>query len=227
MSIDNADSYTGKLFSELARGLDHWSNPVYRLADTQKLQLIEFICLLSKWNRIYNLTAVKAVEAMVSRHLLDSLALLAWLPEQALALADTTVDVMDIGSGAGLPVVPLAIARPDLQFLSVESNGKKTRFQQQALLELGLANVKVRQSRVQQVQDCRAAVITSRAFTAPANFLAFVEPLCLPGASVLVMLGMAERMPAQLPTPFCLEAVHSVDVFGSKSTRHIAICHKS
>jgi len=110
-----------------------------RIEDDLSKPLLDYVHLLHKWNRVYNLTAVRDLNAMVQRHLLDSLVLCRWLPEQTNAsdrAADAQVDVIDVGSGAGLPVLPLAIVRPDLQFASIESNGKKTRFQQQALVEL-------------------------------------------------------------------------------------------
>ena len=108
-------------------------------------QLLRLVGLLNKWNRVYNLTAVRDPAQMLTRHLLDSLVLRPWLPAPMIepghdsadamvgVTVDITADVLDIGSGAGLPVLPLAIVHPELSFVSVESNGKKTRFQQQVL----------------------------------------------------------------------------------------------
>ena len=198
-------------------------------ASTRK-QLLMYVALLMKWNRVYNLTAVRDPNAMVQRHLLDSLVLLRWLPEHsiicdslpALALSDRA-DVVDIGSGAGLPVLPLAIARPDLHFVSIESNGKKTRFQHQVLVELELNNVQVQHCRVQDA-SLQATFITSRAFSAPTQFLEVAQPLCTVSAQVAIMLGHADRLPDPLPEAYSLEQLVPVDIPGAEATRHIALC---
>lgn len=191
-------------------------------------QLLQYVALLMKWNRVYNLTAVRDPHAMVQRHLLDSLVLLRWLPAHSIisdSLSTTApgVDVADIGSGAGLPVLPLAIVRPDLHFASIESNGKKTRFQHQVLVELELKNVQVQHCRVQDA-SLQAAFITSRAFTAPVHFLNLVQPLCQANAQVAIMLGHADRLPQPLPEPYLLEQLEPVDIPGAAGTRHIALC---
>ena len=191
-------------------------------------QLLLYVALLMKWNRVYNLTAVRDPHTMIQRHLLDSLVLLRWLPEHSiisdtLLVSSNSVDVADIGSGAGLPVLPLAIARPDLHFASVESNGKKTRFQHQVLVELKLNNVQVQQCRVQDA-SLQAAFITSRAFMAPAQFLQVAQPLCTVNAQVAIMLGHADKLPSPLPEAFLLEQLVPVDIPGAEAARHIALC---
>jgi len=113
------------------------------LAPAAQEKLIAYIELLAKWNQAYNLTAVRDPEQMIARHLLDSLAILPWVRGPR---------VLDIGSGAGLPGIPLALARPELQFVLLDSNAKKTRFITQALAELGLENVEVVHSRVEKYQ---------------------------------------------------------------------------
>ena len=185
-------------------------------------QLLQYVSLLIKWNRVYNLTAVHDSLAIVERHLLDSLSLLRWLPATS-CTSDKLTDVMDIGSGAGLPVLPLAMARPDLEFVSVESNGKKTRFQHQVLVELGLKNVIVKNQRVQDVSQ-QAVFITSRAFTAPEPFLQLTQPLCVPRSLVVLMLAHAGAMPESLPAPFALEELMPLQVPGTSAPRHIALC---
>lgn len=191
-------------------------------------QLLGFVGLLSKWNRVYNLTAVRDPQEMVTRHLLDSLVLSPWLPRVKSDPADVSDcwDVLDIGTGAGLPVLPLAIVHPELSFLSVESNGKKTRFQQQAVLELGLTNVKIENKRIEDV-NALARVVTSRAFTAPEDFLRIAEPLCAKNGLVAIMLGLAERMPEALPESFVLQELVKVDVPNTESARHVALCRRS
>lgn len=193
-------------------------------SEFEREQLIRFVALLVKWNKIYNLTAVRDPRQMVDRHLLDSLVMSRWLPE--VSTADQAVfDVLDVGTGAGLPVLPLALIRPDLRFLSVESNGKKTRFQQQAILELGLGNVTVRQERIENVTE-RACLVLSRAFTAPVDFLRLAETLCVPGGAVAVMLGKAERLPDRLPPAYELQELVEVDIPGTDSDRHVALCRR-
>ncbi len=186
--------------------------------------LLAYLSLLAKWNRTYNLTAVRDPVKMLDRHLLDSLMMNRWLPEKS-DLQHSDADVMDIGSGAGLPVLPLAIIRPDLQFASVESNGKKTRFQQQVLMELGLKNVKLINQRIEAVTDT-AHMVTSRAFTAPQDFLSIAHPRCAESGRVAVMLGVAERMPQNVGPLYCLEEMVEVEMPGTDSARHIAVCRR-
>jgi len=195
-------------------------------------KLDAYLQLIGKWNRAYNLTAVREIDQMVPRHIIDSFTLLPYLRIGAASGteainggvrdADELVDVIDIGSGAGLPVIPLAIMYPQLTFLSIESKGKKTRFQQQAKVELGLQNMTVLQERVENVQ-AQASCVVSRAFTAPAQFLAIAGKLCKPGGQVLIMLGKADKLPEQLPEPFALESFKQVHIAGVESERHIAL----
>ena len=135
-----------------------------------------------------------------------------------------TVDLLDIGSGGGIPVLPLAIARPDLRCLSVDAVGKKIRFQRQAVLELGLARVDARHARIEDV-SARARVVVSRAFAAPADFLVAAAPRCAAGGTALVMLGRRERLPDALPEPFALGEIRALDVPFGDGERHVAVCH--
>ncbi len=185
-----------------------------------------YLQLMGKWNRAYNLTAVREIDQMIPRHIIDSLSLLPHLRTGEASTDEDHIDVIDIGSGAGLPVIPLAIVHPQLKFLSIESNGKKTRFQQQAKVELGLPNLTVLQERVENVQ-AQASCVVSRAFTAPEKFLAIAQGLCKPGGQVLIMLGKADKMPEALAEPFVLESIEKVSIAGVESERHIAVVRVS
>ena len=111
-----------------------------RPTETQLLHLKQFVELLERWNKTYNLTSVREVKDMIPLHIFDSL-----------VVADYIIgdNCLDVGSGAGLPTIPLAIIQPDRQFTALDTNGKKTRFIQQAVIELGLKNVKVEQARIE------------------------------------------------------------------------------
>ncbi len=151
------------------------------LSDAQQQALLDYRDLLVKWNRAYNLTAVRDPGEMIQRHLLDSLSVLAHLDDR---------DTLDVGTGAGLPGIPLAIARPDLRFVLLDSNGKKTRFVRHARRELGLSNVEVVNTRVEQYRNAPSQII-SRAFAALPDMLRALAPLITDGSRVLAMKAAA------------------------------------
>jgi 16S rRNA (guanine527-N7)-methyltransferase len=148
-------------------------------------QLLRYLELLAKWNRTYNLTAVRDPLEMVSHHLLDSLAVVPHLPMQGDTLAD-------VGSGAGLPGIPLAIARPQWQVTLNDASQKKTAFLRQAAIELKLANVAVHEGRVEAWRPAaRFAVVISRAFAELARFISSCRHLVQPGGVLAAMTGAA------------------------------------
>ena len=142
---------------------DHLQAMSVEASAEQCRQLGQFIALLAKWNKVYNLTAIRGVEQMISEHLLDSLSLTPYVRGPRL---------LDVGTGGGLPGIPLAILLPEIEFVLIDSNAKKTRFVQQVVIELKLNNVEVVCSRI---EDYRPAVlpaqISSRAFASLARFL--------------------------------------------------------
>ena len=145
-----------------ALGIGHDADQVQRLTD--------YLALLQKWNRAYNLTAITDPQRMVAYHLLDSLAIVDAIPSAG--------NCLDVGTGAGLPGIPLAIMLPDSAWTLLDSNGKKTRFVQQAIAHCRLSNVKVVQSRVQDYHaDSNFDAIVSRAYASLADFVASVEHL--------------------------------------------------
>lgn len=152
-----------------------------RLQESEHRALLDYLDLLTKWNRSFNLTAVRQPADMVTRHLLDSLAILEYLPDG---------DVADIGTGAGLPGIPLAIARPQQRFVLVDSNGKKTRFLDHVKLKLGLDNVEVVHSRVEGFTvDTPFAAVTSRAFASLGDMIDGCLHLLAADGVLLAMKG--------------------------------------
>jgi 16S rRNA (guanine527-N7)-methyltransferase len=143
----------------------------------QQEQLLAYVALLAKWNRAYNLTAVRAPEEMVIRHLLDSLAILPHVQAG---------ELLDVGTGAGIPGIILAVCLPHQAFTLLDSNGKKTRFVKQAALELKLPNVTVVQQRVEQYRN-RFPQVICRAFAALPALLASCDPVLAPKGRLLAM----------------------------------------
>ena len=162
------------LSGALAQGVAALALP---LSDDQQAKLLRFVDLLNKWNKAFNLTAVREPADMVVRHLLDSLAVLPHVSEESL---------LDVGTGAGIPGIPLAICRPEQALTLVDSNGKKTRFVKQAAQELGLVKVAVVQSRVEQYRMSSPQVI-SRAFASLPDMVRMTAHLLAPGGRLLAM----------------------------------------
>lgn len=188
------------------------------LSDQQLEQLLSYHLLLQKWNRVYNLTAVRDPLLMISRHLLDSLSVCPWL--------DSARSLTDVGSGAGLPGIPLAIMRPDIACITLDSNGKKSRFQQQAKTELGLTNLTVVQGRVEDVSLAPADLVIARAFAAPDQILTTAAHLCGEDGRILLMLGQDNHDFSQLSNGFHLETHVDIQVPFETGQRHIAICRR-
>lgn len=210
---------------QLGYGLEMLSTQQVPVVDSDYYDsLLQLLALLSRWNRVYNLTAIREPDQMVSRHLLDSLVMCRWLPPKVID-GSRVATVIDVGTGAGLPVLPLAIVRPDLAFISIESSGKKIRFQQQVILELKIDNVSLINDRVENV-DLQADLVLSRAFTAPLEFLHIAKPLCLAGGQVATMLGVAERFPETVSPDYHLEEFCEISVPGIESPRHVAVCRR-
>jgi 16S rRNA (guanine527-N7)-methyltransferase len=176
-------------------------------------RLLRYVDLLAKWNRTYNLTAIRNPLDMVSHHLLDSLVVLPHLPVSSDAPA-----IVDVGSGAGLPGIPLAIARPHWQLTLNDASQKKAAFLRQAAIELGLANVAVHEARVQAWRPAaRFAVVISRAFAELGEFIAACRHLVAPGGVLAAMKGAA---PAA--TPGCEVIALKVPLL--EAQRHLVLC---
>jgi 16S rRNA (guanine527-N7)-methyltransferase len=158
-------------------------------------QLMALLRLLTQWNRTYNLTALRSPAQQVAGHLLDSLAVLTHLPPGRL---------IDVGTGAGFPGLPLAIARPDTPHALLDSNLKKTRFVQHAALTLDLRNVEVVRQRAEQYQPQAAfPVVVTRAFAPLPRLLRLIGHLCAPGGRLLALKGPAAASElTELPARF-------------------------
>ena len=185
------------------------------LNDRQLEQLMDYLALLSKWNAVYNLTALRDPRQMVTHHLLDSLAVV-----PALAGAK---NILDVGAGGGLPGVVLAIARPDMRVSLVDTVHKKTAFLTQVKAELGLANVTVYTSRVEQLKvPQQFDVITSRAFAELNDFVTWSGHLLEEGGHFIALKGvMPGEEIARLPAGWKVDRVESLTVPGLDAERHL------
>ena len=180
-------------------------------------RLLDYLELLARWNTAYSLTAVRDPTDMVGRHLLDSLAVAPFVRGDSLA---------DLGSGAGLPGIPLAILEPARQCVLIDSNGKKARFLREAVRTLGLTNVRVDQIRVEDAQgpfDC----ITARALGSLAQMLAWGGHLLARGGVWLALKGLLKQDEiAALPAGFVIDRVEPLTVPGLGAARHLVIIRR-
>lgn len=181
----------------------------------QQQKLLDYVALLHKWNKVYNLTAICDPRQMVSHHLLDSLAITPYLwPGRWL----------DAGCGAGLPGVVMAIVEPGWQLTLLDSNSKKTGFVQQAVIELGLKNVIVKCARIEGFQSAeKFDGIVSRAFTELGDFLRVTHRLLAPAGRWAAMKGWAEKELAGMPEDCVVERVITLNVPGLEAARSLVI----
>jgi 16S rRNA (guanine527-N7)-methyltransferase len=177
-------------------------------------RLLDYVELLTRWNATYNLTAVRDPLEMIGRHLLDSLAVAPYVQGETLA---------DLGSGAGLPGIPLAILEPAREHVLIDSNGKKTRFLREAVRALKLTNVRVEQARVENVRgqfDC----ITTRAFAGLKDMLVLAGHLLAPEGIWLAMKGLLNKNEIlDMPAQFHVAEVRPLAIPGLGAARHVVI----
>lgn len=200
----------------LTRGLADGAQQLrLALTDAQIARLMDYLVLLSKWNAVYNLTAVRDPAQMVTQHLLDSLAAVP-------AFADAA-NVLDVGAGGGLPGIALAIALPGTRISMIDTVHKKTAFLTQAKAELGLSNVTVHTARVEQLQvPYKFDVITARAFAELADFVNWSAHLLEEGGRFIAMKGVlpVEEI-ARLPAGWKVSDVRPLHVPGLDAERHL------
>jgi 16S rRNA (guanine527-N7)-methyltransferase len=197
---------------ELQRGLVQLN---VQISQESQDKLLDYLALLHKWNKVYNLTAIRDPQEMVSHHLLDNIAVMPYLwPGRWL----------DVGCGAGLPGIVLAIMQPDWQFTLLDGNSKKTSFVQQAVIELGIQNVSVCCARVEDFQSKeKYDGIISRAFTDLGNFLRTTRHLVSPQGRWAAMKGLAERELAEVPSDCRIDRVIPLQVPGLEAARSLVI----
>lgn len=179
-------------------------------------KLLDYLALIQKWNQVYNLTAIRETEKMVSHHLLDCLAVVPHVRAHS---------IIDVGSGAGLPGIPLALALPQSRVTLLEANHKKATFLKQAVIELGLGNVEVVCERVEAWQSQeRFEIVISRAFSDLPEFLAAAGRRCADSGTVAAMKGIyPDEEIAQLPPGFELCSVVPLTVPGLEAERHLVL----
>jgi len=199
----------------LQRGLDALA---LALPGDTREQLLAYLELLAKWNKTYNLTAIRDQEKMISHHLLDSLAVLSHLPPGPLA---------DVGSGGGLPGIPLAIAEPARRVTLNEANHKKAAFLQQAVIELRLSNADVHVGRVQAWRPAQGfACVITRGFAELADFISACSHLLAPGGVLAAMKGVFPQAELER-VPFGADCrdVRRLQVPLLEAQRHLVLCH--
>ena len=211
------ESRTAHWHDQLTSGLQQMG---LQLDTVQQRSLLDYLLLLSKWNNAFNLTAVRDPSEMVSRQLLDSLSILPLLSGSTL---------LDVGTGAGLPGVPLAIARPDISFTLLDSNGKKCRFVEQAKIELCLENVRVERCRIEQFLPAeRFEMVVSRAFAALPEMLDLCSHLISKKGCLLAMKGALHSEEMKAIAGRCAELkVHRLNVAACAAQRHAVVCRFS
>ena len=197
----------------LSKGLRQL-NLAQSLDDKQQNTLIKYVELLNKWNKTYNLTAVRKPEQMVTRHLLDSLSICPYLRGK---------HILDVGTGAGLPGIPLAVVFPERQFTLLDSNNKKTRFVVQAVSELELPNVDVVQSRVEEFEsEVLFDTIISRAYSAIGDMVEQTSHLLASDGVFLAMKGINPIAEIdELSSSYTIEENHVIKVPGLEEERHL------
>jgi len=199
----------------LSRGLEKMQVEV---SDPQKNSLLQYVELLGKWNRVVNLTAVRDPLQMIPRHILDSLSIASFIDAETL---------IDVGAGAGLPGIPLAIVKPHVNVTLVDSVAKKPRFMQQVVTELGIGNVAVLHTRVEALEQ-ETEIVVARAFAAPEKLASLSRHLLLPGGRLLAMTG---QLPAigqlQKIAGFSLIKTAKLTIPDETAERNIVILQRS
>ena len=202
------------LTAGIRKGLGYFD---IQASDEQVILLNKYLNLLNKWNKAYNLTAIRDIQKMLERHLVDSFSIANHIEGERF---------IDVGTGPGLPGIPLAILFPQRSFHLLDSNGKKTRFLQQAKLELSLDNITVINKRVESVEiDPAFDGVLSRAFTTIEDMLNKCEQLCAQTGSFYAMKGIWPE--DELKNVSQTYKVHSLNWPGNDCERHLVVIKKA
>ena len=188
-----------------------------QLSEQQLSQLDGYLSLIQKWNKAYNLVGTSNKQELIVKHLLDSLVIAPYVKVSP---------VLDVGSGAGLPGIPLAIALPDISFTLLDANSKKTRFMRQTVIELELKNVQIEHTRIESYfPENKKNTVISRAFAPLEDALERLSKVCAQPGQILIMLGLE---PKSLPDIAGINtmAIHSLSIPGLSSKRHLLVADK-
>ena len=203
-----------EFFADLEKGVNDLG---LKLSSSQIDQLTSYIQLIQKWNKAYNLVGTSNSRELVKKHILDCLTVVAFIEK---------TPVLDVGSGAGLPGIPLAISLPGISFTLLDSNGKKTRFMRQVVMELNLTNVEIVQTRIEDYQPSEAPkTVLSRAFAPLDKALEMLAAVCAPHGQIQIMLG-TKATPLPQITGIKDILVHTLTVPDLSSDRHLLIANK-
>jgi 16S rRNA (guanine527-N7)-methyltransferase len=215
--MSDASGVRAAEIAQLQRGASQLNVP---LSDTQTNKLLDYLDLLQKWNKAYNLTAVRERPAMLTQHLLDSLAILPYLPPG---------DLLDVGSGGGLPGIPLAILQPERSITLIDTVGKKVAFLKQAAMTLGLKNLHAVSDRVEswvppEVQANGFTLITARAYATLATLVGQTRRLLAENGAWYAMKGVfPDAEMAELPSDVAVKAVFPLQVPDLGAERHLVV----
>jgi len=192
----------------------------YDISQSSQDHFLKYLDLLQRWNKAFNLTAITDPEEMVWLHILDSLSIQPYLHGDR---------IIDVGTGAGLPGIPLALINPEKQFILLDSNSKKTRFLTQAKAELGLQNIEVIHSRCEDFQpDKKFTSIVSRAFSSIRVMLETTQHLLAPEGQFLAMKGVyPEEEINDIPPQFKVVGVHKLIIQGLAALRHLVCIERT
>jgi 16S rRNA (guanine527-N7)-methyltransferase len=205
------------LSAELRRGLDALQ---LTLSAEVERRLLQYIALVEKWNSVYNLTAVRDADKMLTHHVFDSLAVVPYFEGH---------EIVDVGSGAGLPGIPGALARADARFTLIEASHKKSAFLRQAAIELQLTNVDIQQVRAEAWRpERRFETVVSRAFSDLSEFVSVAGHLCCESGLIAAMKGVYpwDELNA-IPRGFRVEEVKPISVPGLDAQRHLVLIRRA
>ncbi|MFK5985160.1 MAG: 16S rRNA (guanine(527)-N(7))-methyltransferase RsmG [Pseudomonadota bacterium] len=209
------------LKEKLEAGLHYQS---IELSDLQIQQLLDYINLLEKWNKVYNLTSIKDKRKMVILHLLDSLSILNKIKSLA-SQFDHKLRIIDVGTGGGLPGIPLSICLPEVDFTLLDARDKKIRFLKQVSTSLQLKNVQTIHSRVEDyVPELKLDMVITRAFSSLIDMLGICSHLCHTNGFFLAMKGKqpVEEI-SQIPEHYIMQSMQALQVYQLYAERHLLV----